>query len=116
MGTNAVFMGWDKPVAGRERVAVAHFQEVVQYFTGLQQADTIQSFEAVFLNAHGGDLNGFFYIKGDSGKLDALLSTDEWEKHMVRATLNLDGFGFLRGVTGDLLMKQMGVYMQAIPA
>ena len=116
MGTNVVFMGWDRPTLGRERVAAALFQEVMQYLGGLQQAGTIQSFDSVFLNPHGGDLNGFTFIRGDSGKLDALLSSETWETYMTRAGLALDGFGYLRGVTGELLMKQMDGYMRALPA
>jgi len=116
MGTNVVFMGWDRPTSGRERTAVTHFQEFLEYLGGLQKAGTIQSFQTVFLNPHGGDLNGFALIQGDSGKLDAMLSSEAWETHMTRAGLELDGFGYLRGVAGDLLMKQMDGYTRAIPA
>ncbi|HEX9117337.1 MAG TPA: hypothetical protein VGA61_14815 [Anaerolineae bacterium] len=116
MGTNVVFMGWDRPRLGRERVAVAHFQEFLQYLGGLQQAGTIQSFDTAFLNPHGGDLNGFAFIRGDSDKLDAMLSSDAWMMHMTRAGLEMDGFGFLRGVTGDLLNSQMQMYMQTVEA
>ena len=63
MGTNVVFMGWDRPTPGREQMAVAHFQEFTQYLGGLQQAGTIQSFDTVLLNSHGGDLNGFALIR-----------------------------------------------------
>jgi len=41
MGTNVVFLGWDRPTAGRERKAVELFQEYMQYLGGLQQAGTI---------------------------------------------------------------------------
>jgi hypothetical protein len=116
MGTNVVFVGWDRPTPGRERMAVAHFQEFTQYLAGLQQAGTIQSFDTVLLNPHGGDLNGFGFIRGESGKLDALLSSEAWETHMIRAQLELEGFGYLRGVAGELLMKQMDAYMHAVPA
>jgi hypothetical protein len=112
MGTNVVFMGWDRPSRGREAVATALFQEFMQYLGGQQQAGAIQSFESVFLNPHGGDLGGFTLIRGDSGKLDALLSSEAWETYMTRAGLLMDGFGFLRGVTGELLMKQMASFNQ----
>ena len=116
MGTNVVFMGWDRPSRGREAVATALFQEFMQYLGGQQQAGAIQSFEPVFLNAHGGDLNGFTLIRGDSAKLDALLSSEAWETYMIRANLLMDGWGVLRGVTGELLQKQMEAYMRAASA
>ena len=116
MGTNVVFLGWNQPYPGRERMSTDHFREYMQYLGGLQQAGTIQAFDAVFLNPHGGDLNGFVFIRGDSAKLDALLSSEAWETHLMRAGLELNGLGMLRGVTGDLLMKQMESYIKAIPA
>jgi len=116
MGTNIVFVGWDRPSRGREQISTTLFQEFMQYLGGQQQAGAIQSFESVFLNPHGGDLNGFTLIRGDSGKLDALLSSEAWETYMTRAGLTMDGFGFLRGVTGELLMKQMEGYMRAASA
>jgi hypothetical protein len=116
MGTNVVFVGWDRPTPGRERMATALFQEFMQYLGAQQQSGAIRSFDSVFLNPHGGDLNGFTCIMGDSGKLDALLASEAWEALMTRAQLALDGFGYLRGVNGDLLMKQMASFMQFTPA
>ncbi|MGE5602340.1 MAG: hypothetical protein ACM30E_04790 [Nitrososphaerales archaeon] len=110
MAANVVVSGWDRPVPGREGKAIELFQEYMQYLGGLQQAGTIQSFEAVLLDLHGGDLNGFTMIRGDPAKLDALLSSDEWATFMTRAGLLLEGFGQIRGVSGDLLAKQMGLY------
>ena len=116
MGTNVVFLGWNQPMPGRERMAIEHFGEYMQYLGGLQQAGTIQAFDAVFLNPHGGDLNGFVFIRGDSARLDALLSSEPWEMHLIRAGLELAGLGMLRGVTGELLMQQQAAYTRTIPA
>lgn len=116
MGTNVVFVGWDRPSRGREQISTVLFQEFMQYLGGQQQAGAIQSFESVFLNLHGGDMNGFTLIRGDSGKLDALLSSEAWEMYMTRAGLTMDGFGVVRGVTGELLMRQMESYMRAASA
>ena len=114
MGTNVVFVGWDRPSRGREQISTVLFQEFMQFLGGQQQAGAIQSFDSVFLNLHGGDLNGFTLIRGDSNKLDALLSSEAWETYMTRAGLLMDGFGVVRGVTGELMMKQMESYMRAV--
>jgi len=63
----------------------------------------------VFLDPHGGDLNGFFLIKGDSSQLDALRSTSEWITHIIRASIHLEGLGVVVGVTGDEIMKRMAI-------
>ena len=93
MSSNVVFFGWDRSIPGREQLSAEHFQEFVQYLGGLQQAGTIQSFEPVLLDSHGGDLNGFFLIRGESANLDALLSSEEWQTHVTRGALHLAGMG-----------------------
>ena len=102
--------------SGRERISAQHFEEFVKYLGGLQQKGAIQGFETVFLDAHGGDLNGFFLIKGDSAKLDALVSTTEWVTHITRAALHLDGSGVIRGVTGNDVMERMALWTSLIPS
>jgi len=116
MGSNVMLFGWNRSVPGREKVSAQHFEEFVKYLGGLQQKGAIQTFDVVFLDPHGGDLNGFFLIKGDSAKLDALVSTTEWITHITRAALHLDGSGVIRGVTGDEIMGRMALWTSLIPS
>ena len=97
-------------------MSAAHFDDFVKYLGGLQHQGTIQAFEIVFLDVHGGDLNGFFLLRGESARLDALVSTTEWVTHMARASQHLDGAGVIRGVTGDEVMKRMAIWTSVIPA
>jgi hypothetical protein len=115
MSSNAIFFAWNRALPGRESISSEHFNDFVAYLGGLQKAGSIQSFEAVFLNPHGGDMNGFFLIRGDSGRLDALMASDDWIRHMLRAAMHLDGSGAVRAVTGDPLMKRMELWRDLIP-
>jgi len=115
MASNVVFVGWNRSIPGREQMSAAHFAEFAQYLGGQQQAGVIQSFDAVFLNPHGGDLNGFFLIRGESARLDALTATDEWGTHITQAGLHLEGVGVVRGAMGDLVMEQMKLWTSLIP-
>jgi hypothetical protein len=115
MGSNVILFGWNRSIPGRERESAKHFDEFVKYLGGLQQSGTIQSFDTVFLDAHGGDLNGFFLIKGDTAKLDALVSTTGWITHITRALLHLQGAGVIRGITGDEIMGRMALWTSVIP-
>jgi hypothetical protein len=99
---------------GREKISAEHFQEFVQYLGGLQKNSTIQSFETVFLGQHGGDMNVFFLIKGEGSKLEKLSESDVWIKHNIKADSHLQRAGFLRGVTGDLLMERMKLWTENI--
>ncbi len=74
-----------------------------------------QSFEVILLNPHGGDMNGFFLIRGESADLSAVMSSEEWNVHMTRAAMHLDGVGAVRGATGDMVMARMAIWGDAIP-
>lgn len=116
MKSNVVFFAWNRSIPGRERVSAAHFQDFVQYADGLKRSGTIQSYDIVFLDTHGGDLNGFFLIRGDPAKLDALQGSAEWITHMTRAALHLQGAGHVRGVTGEAVMQRMDLWTRTIPS
>ena len=116
MPANMILFGWNRSVPSREKVSAQHFEEFVKFLGGLQQKSTIQAFDIVFLDAHGGDLNGFFLIRGDSAKLDALVCSPEWITHITRASLHLDGCGVVRGVTGNEIMGRMALWTSVIPS
>jgi hypothetical protein len=116
MSYNVIFMGWNRPVPGREALTAEYFQESLKYLGELQQAGTIQSFQTVLLNPHGGDLNGFMLILGESTKLDALAVSEEFQASVTRSGLLLEGFGAVRGATGELVMEWMARWAAAIPA
>jgi hypothetical protein len=116
MASNIALFGWNRSIPGREKVSAQHFEEFVNYLGGLQQKGAIQGFQIVFLDTHGGDLNGFFLLNGDPAKLDALISTTEWITHLTRASLHLEGSGVVRGVTGNEVMERMALWTRSIPS
>jgi hypothetical protein len=110
MERNAVFFAWNRSVPGREETSGAHFDEFVAYLGAQTQAGTIQGFDVVFLDPHGGDMNGFFLIKGEPQGISTLVSSQEWTEHMTRASLHLMGSGSVGAVTGDLVMARMEIW------
>ena len=115
MSTNVAFFAWNRPIPGRERISAEHFQQFVQYVEGLKKKGGIHSYDVVFLDSHGGDMNGFFLIRADGTKLDKLLSSSEWVTHMTRAALHLEGAGTVRGVTGAMVDERMALWTKTIP-
>jgi len=115
MQPNVIFFGWNRSTPGREKISAQHFQEFVQYLAGLQQAGTIASFAPFFLEPHGGDLNGFFLIHGKPANLSDLMSSKDWAKHMMRASLHLDNVGTVTGFTGDAVTEQMELWTSLLP-
>ena len=116
MATDVIMFGWNRSIPGRERASAAHFDEFVGFLGESARKGTIASFDAVFLDAHGGDLNGFFLIRGEAAALNQLVSSTEWITHITRATLHLEGAGVIRGVTGDEIGKRMAIWTSAIPS
>ena len=107
MGSNAVFFAWNRSIPGREQVSAQHFKDFVQFLTESQKKGSITSFDVMFLNNHGGDMNGFFLIRGENDALNALVDSDEWLTHMTRGGHHLEGSGAVRGAAGELVMEWM---------
>jgi hypothetical protein len=114
MADFGLFIGFGPPIRGRERQGLAVFNEVLEYWTGLQQQGEIESFETVLLEPHGGDLNGFILVRGDQDKLASIRTSDEFVRRVIRAGLVTEGFGVVRAFLGERIGAVMGVYNEQI--
>ncbi len=70
MAYGALFIGWGETHSGRERKAVELFMESLAYLTKLVEQGRVASVEPFFLEPHGGDLEGFFLVRGDLDELN----------------------------------------------
>ena len=116
MASNAVFFAWNRSIPGRERLSAEHFGDFSAYLEGRKKSGAIDSYEAIFLDPHGGDMNGFFLIRGAASKLDALMASEDWQSHIVRASLHLEGSGAVRGITGEGVAQRMDLWKRSIPS
>ncbi|MDH4102838.1 MAG: hypothetical protein OEW52_08060 [Thermoleophilia bacterium] len=114
MADAGLFIGWGEVVRGREVEAVENFSATLEYFAGLQSDGTIESFEPVLLEPHGGDLDGFIFVRGDAEKLAALRVDEDFQDILVRAGLIVDRLGVVGAAMGARLEHQMGSYTAAI--
>jgi hypothetical protein len=110
MATGALVIGWGSTVRGREHKALQVFNDAIQYYTRLQQQGTIESFEPVSLEPHGGDLYGFILIRGDREKLNALRTSEEFLNLNIRAELIVDNFGVTNAFIGEELQRQFAYF------
>jgi hypothetical protein len=113
MADAGLFVGWGDVVRGREAQAVEVFNETMGYFLGLQEAGTIESVEPVFLEPHGGDLAGFFFVRGDAEKLAALRVDLGFSAVMTRAGLVVDNLGVVGASMGARLQQLMQQFGEA---
>jgi hypothetical protein len=114
MADSALFIGFGLPVRGRERQATKVFNEVFEYYSRLQQGGEIESFEGVLLEPHGGDLGGFFLLRGDQDKLDRVRGSEEFERLTARGQLVVDNLGIVGGLLGERLMRQVTLFDQQV--
>ena len=78
MAEYGLLTGWDRAVDGREKEATELFTEVHEYWGKQQAQGNVEGFESVFLTPYGGELNGFFLIRGEREKIDAVRWSDEF--------------------------------------
>lgn len=101
MANAVIFLGWNRPTVGREEQAMQVFQKSLEFYGKLQTEGRIESFEPVILSAHGGDLNGFFLLRGDAKKLSEIKRDETFVNIVIEAEYCVDGFGHVDGYIGD---------------
>lgn len=113
MGDSAIFIGWGEPIRGREQVSASVFGEAVELWTRLQEEGAIESWEAYFLEPHGGDLSGFFLLKGDRAKLGAVRIREDMDRVVLRGSMVVSNFGVVEAATGARIQQDMQRYLEA---
>ena len=103
MADRILFIGWNRAVVGREQQAMQLFPKTVEFYGKLQAEGRIESFEPVLLSAHGGDLNGFFLLKGKAKKLAEVRGDETFLDLTIEAEYCLEGFGIVSGFIGEAL-------------
>ncbi len=116
MADAGLFVGFGNPVRGREAQAIELFNETLAWYAQLQEEGEIESFEPVFLEPHGGDLNGFIFIRGDAEKLSALRVSEEFTQLTIRAALFVESIGVVGADMGKRMQSQIAFYTDQIGA
>jgi hypothetical protein len=117
MGTemNTLILGWNRACIGREAAAAELFGQTMAYWEKCQKAGKITSCEPCLIAPHGGDLNGFFFVKGTHQNLMAIQADGEFQDIMIRAGLCLEGFGMNLAWSGVSVGELMTRWAKAIP-
>ena len=95
MAQAGLFIGWGQTVRGREAKGLEVFDEGMEFWRGLQESGTIESFEVVFLAPHGGDLAGFLLVRGSYEQIAAVRADAEFQRINARAAAVVDGLGII---------------------
>ncbi len=114
MAENALFIGFGSPRAAKEAAAIKNFEESVAYAEGLKAAGEIESVEYVLLTSHGGDLNGFFLMRGDPEKLARVSIAPEFQRLTMRASVSSEAVGVINAVVDAGVTRTMAAWRQAV--
>jgi hypothetical protein len=108
MATALLFIGWNRPVAGKESEAWKFFMEEADAaLAQFQKQGYFERIERVALTPHCGTVNGFVLLFGERAKLDELRRTDEFERFSMRLMSLFDGYGVVPGLNNEGLQKAM---------
>ena len=84
MATALLFIGWDRPVAGKEKEAWKYFMEEGDAaLDQVPEAGILRARRTGRAHAAQRDLNGFVLLFGERAKLDELRRTDEFERFSI---------------------------------
>ncbi len=109
----ALFIRWGATPSGKERESVRLFGQSLKYLTGLVVGGRVFSVEPFFLEPHGGDLEGFFLVRGDREELNKIRYEDDFQRMAVRAQVVVENFGVIGAITGEALNKHMAWFAEA---
>ncbi|MFC1609455.1 hypothetical protein ACFL6C_00725 [Myxococcota bacterium] len=112
--THVMFIGWNRPLLGREKNGLEVYDGFVNYLDKLVTDKQIGSFEPVWLTPHGGDLNSFVLIRGHLDDLNRLVMTDDWRKWISQLTYIFDGFGITHGHIGEEINTHLTHYRRLL--
>jgi hypothetical protein len=114
MADAGLFVGWGPPVPGREAKGLEVFAEAGAFYGACQEAGDIESFEVFLLAPHGGDLAGFFLLRGSPEQCAALRQRDDFQRLSTRAAMVVQNLGIVDAVGAEAVGDQIAVYQEAI--
>ena len=114
MADSGLFIGFGAPVRGRERQSLKVFSEVFDYYSRLQQEGEIESFEPVLLEVHGGELGGFFLLRGERDKLARIRNSEEFGRSYRAGRAHRREHRRRGRVLGERLMSQMAMFAEQV--
>jgi hypothetical protein len=110
MAEAALFMGWGDAAKGREKRALEVFNEGMQYWGRLQKDGQIERFDVAVLAPNGGDVGGFFLVRGTAAQIDSVRRSEEYQRLVSRVRLIGDQVRLVDAFVDEGLAEVMSQY------
>jgi hypothetical protein len=114
MTDTALFIGWGTTIPGREHHAMKLYEETLELFDAAVKAGDIEGYEPVLLGPHGGELEGFFLVRGSLDKLVKFQTREDLEHLRIKAQAFKTNFGIVFATTGDLVKRSYELSLQIV--
>src|ERR1700692_2570097 len=114
MAEAGLYSGWGAPTRGREKHALDVFNESMQYYGRLQQEGKLENVEVAILNTTGGDVGGFFLLRGTAQQVDSLRRDEEFQDLLNRVQLIADGLRITDAIVDEGIAQQISRFDKVI--
>jgi hypothetical protein len=82
---------------------------------GRMQSDgRIERMDVCLLDAHGGELGGFFMVHGSASQCATLTMDEDFRRAVIDAQLIAEDVGVVGATTGEAVGREMGMYTEAV--
>ena len=113
MADRVLLFSWGTPVRGREERALEVFNESVGLYGQMQQDGRIEKFDVALFEPNG-LIGGCVQLHGSQSQLDAVRSSDDFQRMLADATMIVDDIQIVGGVTNTGVAEQMAIYADAV--
>ena len=114
MAQAALCTVWGAPIPGREKQALKVYNQVMQYWAGLQQEGKIERFDVTVLALAGGDVAGLLVVRGTAEQIDSVRRSKEFQQYVARGELVASHVSVARAYVDEGLAQFMGWYQKVI--
>ena len=113
MAEAALLIGWGEVVRGREKAALTTYNEVMAYWSGLQNDGRIQNFDVAVLGPHA-RMGGFILARGTEQQIDSVRRSKEFRQIMARTRLFVDELVIADSYVDEALGQLMQEYQEEV--
>lgn len=114
MAEAALCTVFGEPVPGREKQALEVYGETLQYWGRLKEEGKIEGFDVAVLAPSGGDLNGFFLVRGTAEQIDSVRRTKEYQQLLNRVQLIASHLRVTDAFVDEGLAQIMSQYQEVV--
>jgi hypothetical protein len=114
MAEAALCIAWGDAVKGRGKHALEVYAESMQYWERLQKEGQIERYDVTVLAPTGGDVGGFWLVRGTAAQIDSLRRSDEFLRLINRVQLLVTGLRVTDAYVDEGIAKVMSSYQDAV--